>query len=80
MIPFSERLYVIIRIVVLNTSSALFAAIQLTFNVSHFRFNCVDGKRLYLTDFAGTRVDGFKQSIQMGFPNFERVRPARAVQ
>ncbi|WP_143503901.1 MULTISPECIES: hypothetical protein [unclassified Pseudomonas] len=57
----------------MNTSSALFPAIQLTFYVCHFRFNCVDGQRLYRADFAGTRVDGFKQSIQMGFPNFERV-------
>jgi hypothetical protein len=63
----------------LVTSSALFSAIQLAFNMSHFRFNRIDGQRLYLTCFARTRVDGFKQSIQMGLPNFERVRPARAV-
>lgn len=69
----------LIWMVVRVTSSALFPTIQLTFNMRHFRFNRVDGQRLYLTDFAGTRVDGFQQSIQMGFPSSERVRPARAV-
>jgi hypothetical protein len=63
----------------LVTSSALFSAIQLAFNVYHFRFNRIDGQRLYLTGFAWTRVDVFKQCIQMSLPNFERVRPARAV-
>ena len=69
----------IIKVVMLVTSSALFPAIQLAFNKSHFRFNRVDGQRLYLTGFTRTRVDGFQQGIQVGLPNFERVRPARAV-
>jgi len=64
----------------LVTSSALFSAFQLALNMRHFRFNRVDGQRLYLTDFPLARVDGFQQSVQMGFPNFERVRQARAVQ
>lgn len=61
------------------SSSALFPAIQLAFNMRHFRFNRFDGQCLYLTGFARSRVDGFQQGIQMGFPGFERVRPARAV-
>jgi hypothetical protein len=63
----------------LVTSSALFPVIQLAFNMRHFRFNRVDGQRLYLTGFARPRVDSFQQGIQMGFAGFERVRPARAV-
>jgi len=70
---------VFIRMVALVTSSALFPATQLAFNMSHFRFNRVDGQRLYLTGFTRTRVDGFQQGIQMGFPSSERVRPARVV-
>lgn len=68
-----------IRMVALLTSSALFSAIQLAFNMRHFRFNRVDGQCLYLPGFARTRVVGFQQGIQVGLPNFERVRPARAV-
>lgn len=63
----------------LVTSSALFPAIQLAFNMSHFHFDRVDGQRLYLTGFARTHVDGFQQRIEMGLPGFELVRPARAV-
>ena len=65
--------------VALVTSSALFPAIQLAFNMSHFRFNRVNGQRLYLTGFTRTRVDGFQQDVQMVLPDFERVRPTRAV-
>lgn len=65
--------------VVLVTSSALFTAVQLPFNVRHFRFDRVDGQGLYLACFARKRVDGIQQRIQMGFPSFERVRPGRAV-
>lgn len=69
----------IIKIVMMVTSSALFPAIQLAFDMRHFRFDRVDGQRLYLTGFARTRVYGFQKGIQVGFPSFERVRPSRAV-
>lgn len=54
-------------------------AIQLGINVSQFRLNRVDGKRLYWTGFARPCVDGLQQGIEMCLSSFERVRPARAV-
>lgn len=63
----------------LVTSSALFPAIQLAINVHHFRFNRVDGQCLRLTGFARTRAYNFQQGVQISFPSFKGVRPARAV-
>ncbi|CAN7568378.1 hypothetical protein LJR159_003962 [Pseudomonas brassicacearum] len=59
--------------------SKLVSAIQLAFNVRHFRFDRFDCQYLYVTDFARTCVDGFQQGIQVGFPTFERIRPGCAV-
>lgn len=69
----------IIKIVALVISSALFPAIQLALNMHHFRFNRVDGQRLYWTGLARDCVDGLQQRIEMGLPSFERVRPTGAV-
>lgn len=51
----------------LVTSSVLFLAIQLAFNMRHFRFNCVNGERLYLTGFAQKRVDSFSKAFRWAF-------------
>jgi hypothetical protein len=75
----SVESYVITKMVMLVTSSALFTAVQLPFNIRHFRVDRVDSQRLYVTVFARTRIHGFQQGIQVGFPKFERVRPAHAV-
>ncbi|WP_158538465.1 hypothetical protein [Pseudomonas sp. URMO17WK12:I6] len=69
----------IIKIVMPVTNSTLFTAVQLPFNVRHFRVDRVDSQRLYMTGFARTRIYGFQQGIQVGFPKFERVRPGHAV-
>jgi hypothetical protein len=64
---------------VLVTSSVLFSAIQLAVNVRNFRFNRVNGERLYRTGFARPCADGLQQGIEVRLPSFERVRPTGAV-
>ena len=57
----------LIRMVALVTSSALFPAIQLAFNMSHFRFNRVDGQRLYLTGLPGRASMVFSKAFRCAF-------------
>ena len=58
---------------------SLFPTCQLALKVGQFRFDCLDGQCLDLNGSGRGRVDGFQQGLQMSFPGFDRVRPARGV-
>ena len=61
------------------TSSALFSTVQLAINMRHFRFDRINGQRLYWASFSRPCVDGLQQGIKMGLPSSERFRPTGAV-